>query len=346
MRALAVLLVVYAHCSDTEIDYHPSYKTPFFQLHDFGAIGLDLFFVISGFIICMISYNYLGITKAKKFLVKRLIRIGPLYWIISVGWFFYDQNHGLRAIIKTLIFIPLFDFSETFIKPVFFVGWTLSFEFYFYLVMTVLLYAGNKKYITYLIFYFLVIIAAGQVISYRTSLWTFMTNPIIIEFLLGCMVWVLYTKYVHFFIKRPFWILVTGAIVFFANIFYIPAGMSEAYLTLNGYLSLKRALFWGVPSSLLLLGVILAEKKYNPKIPGWIVSIGDASYSIYLFHLPFIKILFAIWAVFPVLFSHTLVIFTVGFVLIIGYLVYRYFERPLLSYLNNLIMSKIKPVSK
>jgi peptidoglycan/LPS O-acetylase OafA/YrhL len=209
--------------------------------------------------------------------------------------------------------------------------------------MAVVLAFAGKKYIYHLIIFFLVMITAGQLFPYLSSLWTFITNPVIAEFVFGCLIWLLYSKYQERMLKQTAFILIVGIILFLANIFYMPStNISDSYFTLDGSFAVKRVLFWGIPSALLFFGVVLAEKKYTFKTPRWLVATGDASYSIYLVHLPFVKIFYQLWSNYPPLYSEALVIVTMILVCFCGYLFYRIIERPLLSWLNRLILPRLK----
>jgi peptidoglycan/LPS O-acetylase OafA/YrhL len=103
----------------------------------FGIWGVDIFFVISGFIMMYVTEN-----NQKNFLVKRIIRIVPLYWILTLGVFsiaiFYpdllnNTTANFEHLIKSLFFIP-FDKNGSGHFPILFLGWTLNFEVIFYIL--------------------------------------------------------------------------------------------------------------------------------------------------------------------------------------------------------------------
>jgi exopolysaccharide production protein ExoZ len=72
LRAIASILVVYCHAIDIQVYFGISRQQNFYYLQNFGAIGVDLFFVISGFIITYVSRNVLAdIPSTKIFLQKR-----------------------------------------------------------------------------------------------------------------------------------------------------------------------------------------------------------------------------------------------------------------------------------
>jgi peptidoglycan/LPS O-acetylase OafA/YrhL len=82
LRAIAAILVVYAH-SLNFIGNGNSIQANFYYLKNFGAIGVDIFFVISGFIITYVSYNLNGLNDFIVFIKKRFVRINPTYYFAS-----------------------------------------------------------------------------------------------------------------------------------------------------------------------------------------------------------------------------------------------------------------------
>ena len=133
LRAAAVIPVVYIH---SFISNQNSFQYHFFHLYQWGAIGVDLFFVISGFIMTTIMPTYLGgRLDAKNFIVKRFIRIFPLYWLISFIVILISlKNYAIstESLIKTVAFFPLID-RDHFIFPIIPPGWTLPYEVFFFI---------------------------------------------------------------------------------------------------------------------------------------------------------------------------------------------------------------------
>ena len=106
---------------------------------EFGIWGVDIFFVISGFIMMYVTEN-----NEKFFLLKRIFRIVPLYWILTLGVFalaifvpdvLNNTTANIVHLIKSLFFIP-FDKNGTGHFPILFLGWTLNFEVIFYFLFS------------------------------------------------------------------------------------------------------------------------------------------------------------------------------------------------------------------
>jgi exopolysaccharide production protein ExoZ len=127
-RALAALFVVFAHIG------YPGFT--------FGHFGVDIFFVISGFIMTMICCK-----NPKSFFLRRLLRIVPLYWLITLlvlllsylkPELMNSTTPNLKNLLKSLFFIPYVK-ENGMTHPMLDVGWTLNYEMYFYLVIAVAL---------------------------------------------------------------------------------------------------------------------------------------------------------------------------------------------------------------
>src|SRR5208282_580963 len=98
LRVAAALAVVYCHiASKAGLDLPLA----------FGSFGVDIFFVVSGFIIA-----YIGTKSPQSFLLRRLIRIAPFYWsaslfVFSIAWFFPQQLRQTRADVPPLVLVVL-----------------------------------------------------------------------------------------------------------------------------------------------------------------------------------------------------------------------------------------------
>lgn len=161
LRGVAAFMVVFAHAR--EYLHGTQWEQLVEQLLRPGAMGVDLFFIISGFIMVLTtadadgSFNY-----SFRFIKKRIARVWPLYamatifWAIFVVWLtrFYAQapetlSDNLQSISKSLVFYPV-NFSH----PLYYdialpVGWTLNFEMFFYLVFAVSMLFGRLRWVAF-----------------------------------------------------------------------------------------------------------------------------------------------------------------------------------------------------
>jgi len=285
LRAIAVILVVYVHCipsAENLFGYSPDFSV--------GALGVDLFFTISGFIMTRIFGSYYEKGGWKFFAVKRVARILPLYWGLSLGKFIIDYFYGhtvaeFRAIIKTVIFLPIFD--NPFTNPIIPAGWSLSYELYFYLLITLLL-VWRTKHIPALLSCLLVGLSiAGLLFNPQNTTLNFLTSPLLFEFALGVLAGLIYDQAK----KTIGWNLIAGISLLLGSgiiVSFIWLKVNDfqdpLFLALNSSLAAERSLVWGIPSALLLLGSTLAERFSSFRIPAWVILVGDASYSNYLLH--------------------------------------------------------------
>jgi len=346
LRALAVLLVVYGHSIVLQMRYSTSFEQDFFHHENFGAFGVDIFFIISGFIISYIAYGYSGKKKSFVFILKRFIRVNPIYYVISVlfilrfsihpGSAFRFPSVSESTLLKTLIILPITD--KTFwISPVLIVGWTLSFEWLFYIMYSGLIFLKIKYKLLCLFSIIISLIIAGVIVNTQDARFAFITNPILLEFLFGAIIcWI----YFHVPMGKYFcYLLILTALVWFAcEILFGFGGISEMGCTINAECSRMRVLLWGIPGAMLVCGAVVMEKNgYLNKL--WKSSlfqiIGDSSYSIYLTHTIVFSILGSIYIRMGNLLTPDMsVIIQLAIGTMVGILFYKFVETPLLKFLN------------
>jgi exopolysaccharide production protein ExoZ len=294
LRAIAVLLVVYVHIIDSSKKFSSS-QWDFFYLENWGAIGLDLFFVISGFIMTIIAPRYIATKNWKDFAFRRILRIVPLYWVLSFFSLGYSVFNGspvsFDRLIKTILFFPIFD--SRFVFPLIPVGWSLSLEMYFYLIIAILLIFFNKSIYKYLIGILVSLSIAGAVFNPENQLLKFLTTPLLIEFALGILAGMTF-KHVCSVSRGgnntslKIWAIsttATGASLMLLSIFSGYFDVADAALVSeNNRLAFLRSVIWGIPSALFLTGFVILENLAGIKINSFFTQLGDASYSCYLAH--------------------------------------------------------------
>ncbi|WP_331376905.1 acyltransferase family protein [Sinorhizobium chiapasense] len=188
LRAAAALAVVIFHAAE---------KTG----HHFaiGAAGVDVFFVISGFIMWVIS-DRRPVTPA-RFMVDRIRRIVPIYWLAAmvmvaggIAGLFPNMVLSVEHVLASLFFMPMRSPSNGEIWPVLVQGWTLNFEMLFYAVFAISLLLPRKWRLPSIAGLFFFLVVAGLVTSFDNPLMLTYTRPIILEFVAGMVIAELWLK--------------------------------------------------------------------------------------------------------------------------------------------------------
>jgi len=297
LRAVAVSLVIFTHANHYIVPNVAS-SSPvdsFYHLKTFGPIGVDLFFAISGFIMTIIYPAYHKPGGWKTFFMKRIIRIIPLYYLLScvdafVTFYLHHQPVEWLVVIKTIIFFPIFD-SPVFLGPLISVGWSLSYEIYFYALIGLALLI-KKNVIEKLLGILVVLSTIGIFWNPDNTLLRFLTSPMLLEFGFGMLCGMLYSRFnqsnIEISKKQVISITLTfvGAALMISTIFFDLSFdiYNQNVIANNNVAALYKTIIWGLPSAMFLLGVILMEKSFSLNVAAALILVGDASYSAYLTH--------------------------------------------------------------
>jgi exopolysaccharide production protein ExoZ len=275
LRAVAALLVVLYHAFEMwgqRID--PA--APGVNWTN-GAAGVDIFFVISGFVMVISSRRLMDKSGAwLTFLWHRVVRIVPLYWLLTTAKILsvlllpalvLRTSLDFNFVAASYLFLPVVDSAGHF-RPVLPVGWTLTYEFLFYLLFAVAL-ALRADAVRVLVPSLGLIAAAALLRTGSWPAWTILFNTIVLEFVFGVALaqWVLRGFRLPPAIAA---VLVVGG---FAVILAAPMGPEQL-----------RVLTWGVPAFAIVAGAVALEPLVAGALPSWLLALGDGSYSIYLGH--------------------------------------------------------------
>lgn len=273
LRAIAALAVVAFHFAQSlAIDF----KLIPLDSFTMGSDGVDIFFVISGFIMAYTTARE-DQRSPGDFAWKRLARIVPLYWVLTLAVFAIGilapslLNSGgatWEELGKSLAFIP-YERVDGRVAPVLFLGWTLNYEMFFYAVFTVALLVAPRWRLQVVVGVMAVMAAIGY--AYPGDLGVlgrFYTNGIILEFVWGCLLFVAWNRWPdRLRAMAPIWILGT-ALLLLQNFWNVP---------------LPREIEKGLPA-LMIVGGVLAMTVKDGAVSRAFRAIGDASYSLYLGH--------------------------------------------------------------
>lgn len=224
-----------------------------------GAAGVDLFFVISGFIMTSCACN----RRPLEFLADRAWRIYPLWLIAVAPWLWITAETPLE-VVRSITLWPVF--GGQFLNPALGVGWTLSFELVFYLAFALAL--ATRPAIP-LILYGLCL-ALG--FNSRYVIFWFLGSPLVFEFLLGA------------FVARLPRVPRLGAAAISSGLIWFALVPSAYYDQAFGQGAVYRLLTWGVPAAMIVYGARSLEEWFGGRGFAFPVLAGSASYSIYLFH--------------------------------------------------------------
>jgi exopolysaccharide production protein ExoZ len=335
LRGIAALLVFWGHAINAV-----NLKVPAEFPHLYGPFGVDLFFVISGFVMVYSSERLFGRPDAPiKFFARRLARIVPLYWATTaiLVWFVMPYA-STKAVLGSLFFAPHIP-SEA---PLLFVGWTLIFEMFFYAVFAIALLARRPFAVVAGVSVFLiafVILGPGRTAGIwappASSSIAYLADPVVIEFVFGMIIALVYRAGV----RLSMWATISLIIVAFI---WLPQTIAMP--------SVPRPFSAGIAAALIVAGMSLSSLP-SPKASSLIrgaVFLGDISYSLYLTHL--LSFSFVAWIVTQLVISpvgHAWMYF--GAMLAIGLAVaagtYLVFEKPTTNFLKRLIERPRLPVS-
>jgi exopolysaccharide production protein ExoZ len=275
LRGLAAILVLIHHVLEE--------SQPLFDGHIparpvlFGACGVDLFFVISGFIMYHVNRNrFVSNAAPRDFFVRRVIRIVPLYWLCTLVIVLL-HGVGLYAskvitwgsVAASLLFVPTPDI-------VLGVGWTLNYEMYFYALFAIWLWLGTQRSgVIGILVSLLLVIGASHALQ-PGAIQYFLANPIALEFGYGVLLGVAFDR--NWLPRRVFyWALPAGLAGLALGTWYGPS-IGTMALTPD-----IRFVFWGVPAAFILMAVLAANSRFG-RAGGVLVGLGNASYSLYLTH--------------------------------------------------------------
>lgn len=294
--------------------------------------GVDVFFVISGFVMCHVAADAFGRPGAAvEFLRRRLVRVAPLYWVFTglavatalglPGRVEHDEV-ALGHVAASLAFLPWRAPSGLVVPPLS-VGWTLNFEMLFYAVFAVgLLFrrtVGLPVIVAILAVLALPRLVAPEAIGVQVGFWGF---RITFEFLYGIALARLFAAGL-----RLGGLARLGLAV--AAVAALVAGKAAGF---DGFHD--RWIFWGVPAAMIVAAVVLGPDLPQGRWSRLLVLGGDASYALYLSHLFTLRGLGLVWSAARLGsvggYVATAVVASVG----VAVVVHLGFEKPLLARLR------------
>ena len=264
LRAFAALAVVYSHAA-MQVDGYSQY------LDKAGSFGVDIFFVISGFIMIYIAKPD---TRPVPFFVNRVRRVVPLYWfftmlmaliLILMPTVFKATTFEWSSFLMSLAFIPHWSVAqEGVVWPLVAPGWSLNFEMYFYLVFALSLFFAERYRVLFITLFIIIVFLIAQLLhTGESAMAQFYGKSMVFEFVFGMLLAVAWKRGFVLPASTASWLLLLGTCLLFLR------------------LPVPRIFEFGVPSLLIVTACLFVRvKEYR-----WAVLLGDASYALYLSHI-------------------------------------------------------------
>jgi exopolysaccharide production protein ExoZ len=343
LRGVAASLVVLSHAFGplTDRGILPTWFTP--VGYSFGGLGVSTFFVISGFIMISTANDDFGhFAKSVSFAVRRIIRIVPTYWIATwLAFAIYtmlplSKRPTISDLADSLIFIPYSIDPAADMQPVLGQGWTLNYEMFFYALFAAALTIPRRIGLPALFLAFIGIVAGGawlkplSDISHPQTILTFFCDPIILLFAAGMAIGVIRRGFPTYHVPYPFHIAMTAiaAQLVVIVVLKVPSRIPFPW-TIQA---------WAPGIVAVAACAFAAPAARRTPFESLSETLGDASYSTYLFH---IFIVFALGKLFPItmLLAVPFVVAALVASNVFGIIFFRVIERPLTRSLRMILKS-------
>ncbi len=273
LRAVAAIMVVLFHLhvyTVPQVLGAGHGLTPAFAM---GYAGVEIFFVLSGFIMVLVHRHQFGQPQhARAFMTRRIERIYPFFWVILTiviaGRFATEgvlpsANEALRAVF-------LWPSAG---EPIIEVAWSLTFEMMFYIVFSLLLLNLRLGFAVGALWFGACAVSA--ISGYQGWGHDLILSAYNLLFLFGICA-SLGVPYLPSELALP--LLLGGILLFLA------VGLSEAYGGVDWHTGLRTVLY-GLGAAAMVTSLVVLERAGRLRVPRAFVFLGDASYAIYLVHI-------------------------------------------------------------
>ena len=278
LRFVAALLVVVAHATQTySLRLAGGSGSDYWH---FGTIGVDIFFVISGFVMASTSMRLrTGLAGARTFLLRRVVRVVPIYWLVTalkilivlaVPAASLKSIPTIEHVLCSFLFIPHKTLAGEF-WPVLPVGWTLNFEMFFYLVFAGVMLFTRYRFLGVAATFGLIL--TSELFAPSWDVLEFFRDSLLLEFLFGMAIaHVARSERWAKLVRQQSFLCATGLTL-----------LMVLALSVEGHL--PRGLTWGIAAACAVAMMLIFEefvRRSRALAPA--VTAGDSSYSLYLVH--------------------------------------------------------------
>lgn len=325
LRGVAAISVLVFHAALQEANFPFAKEYGVFEwVQRWGFGGVNLFFVVSGFIIAWTAYEDMGKPRRSlHYISQRVVRIYPIYWLVFATAAFMQitvigDNTGVKGdlIATTLRAMLLIDPSSHYLVPQ---AWTLDYEVMFYALFFVAFFIPRPAVLAVVLLWGCAIIASKVFGPIRHMA----LDVMCLHFVGGIAI--------AFLLKRGVTLLAIPAIVV-GVLWWVAAALANQFQFANENDTLHRLLGFGCGSMVLVYGVAALDLRKPRTYPGLLVRFGDASYTIYLIHLSVLWV-FGRLAL-SIGYFPQYVIWMIGIIavpIMLGLAIYRHIERPMLK---------------
>jgi exopolysaccharide production protein ExoZ len=329
LRALAAGTVVWLHALYVIPGVADRFGAPFL-----GSSGVDLFFVISGFIM-VVTTARMDVTPA-SFLCLRIIRVVPLYWLATLAMVALEASDSGAyrdtpgAMVKSLLFVPYSAPESPRGTPIVEIGWTLNYEMFFYVLFALSLAAPRRLRLPGMVLTLGMPALIGRLFGpFGNPMAVVYTSPLLLEFLAGMMV-------AHAWLRdgSRHWLplpLPLLALLLVFGVYCLGAAHSR----------------WVVMGGAFIIVAACLHPRIRSIRTRSLLELGNASYAIYLVHQFVLDALAPRWIrLVPRTTRASSALFMLAAMTLCvtaGWLCYRLIERPLTSYLRTRVR-KYAPV--
>ncbi|MBT2728958.1 acyltransferase [Bacillus sp. ISL-75] len=324
-RAVAILFVLLGHVN---ILFYTDFKYDWFHMGEWERTGgVDFFFIVTGFMIYYLYHKKAGVPgKTTEFLLKRVIRIYPLYWMFTLlaiaGSFIspsMDGAYSWEIIIKSMLILPT--------NPILASTWSLSHVMFFYILFTAYIFKPVIFKPVILCWIVATILIELHIIPYPDN--SFFISFSSLEIIFGCLVAHLTLNYTFKY---------SSLLILIGMLGYLGVWINNIY----SLIEMQAPIFFCLFSMIMMLGISEKDKR-NRKVPKVLSFLGDASYSIYIAHGPFLQLYILILMKLNLIdslgyfFSMIIVILLT---VISSSLVYLVIEKPMAKFLRKAVFRK------
>jgi exopolysaccharide production protein ExoZ len=275
LRGYAAMLVVVTHLWSAGV------ISSTLRFSRIGGLGVDIFFVISGFIMCYSLRGQIFASDSIQFLKKRVFRVYPTYLLVLIPFLAQYLNQA-RAPADPLMIIGNLFLSPSFLgSPEYrmLVGpaWTLTYELFFYVLFAAAMFSSRSKNraIYTVILTIVLLVALVNLLGLKgdrlqwSNFQYMVGDTLLFNFVIGCISYFIWREYGRAVFS--FWTALGAALV----LTVVSLGLSK--------FGLPRILSLGLPAGAIVLIFLFAEFE-NRNLTKPLLFLGSASYSIYLVH--------------------------------------------------------------